>query len=194
MDDLDELLHRSDPARGRLTAADGILARLSAAAAVTPRRSWWKRPRIVIPAALGVAVLASGAAAVVPMALRVNHTWAEVDVRIPIRYVTDTGVTIECEYGLYVGEPQRRTPADEELAAFLRAEDWNGIGQEIYDTAMREPFVPGPNDDIQNDTQAVRDSFSFQRALSVIDQRIPEHLMHDVAGGGGTSTCTGQLR
>ncbi|UJP10343.1 hypothetical protein L2X99_01095 [Microbacterium sp. KUDC0406] len=158
------------------------------------RRHWWKRPRIVVPIAFGIAVLATGAAEYVPLMLGVNGTPVDVEVRIPIHYVTDSGVTIDCEEGLYVGDPAHRTAADEKLADFLKAQDWSGIGQEIYDKAIAEPFVPGPNDDWEVDTQELRDGFSFRNAESLIYERIPDELTPDGTSIGGTGTCAGQLR
>ncbi|MFE6736180.1 hypothetical protein [Microbacterium sp. NPDC057650] len=195
MDDLDALLNRSDPARGRLNDIDPLIADLANATASAPRRHWWKRPRIVLPIAFGVALLATGAAAYVPLTLFINGQRAESEVRIPIHYETETGVTVDCWYGIYVGDPANRTEADQRLADFLNAQDWTGIGQRIYEKAIAEPFAPGPNDDWEVDTQEIRDDFSFNRALSeLVDGRVPESLVHDGMGWGATSNCTGQLR
>ncbi|MDW4572451.1 hypothetical protein R8Z57_06605 [Microbacterium sp. M3] len=157
------------------------------------RRPFWRRRRVIIPTLVVGALTLAGAAVVVPLSLWVNGTQVDV-VNIPINYTTDTGVQVSCRYGIYFGDPANRTEADEELTEFVENHDWDGIGQRIYDEAMANPFVPGPNDDWEVDNQELRDNFSFTRALSVIWTEIPEELQKSGQSAGGTTDCKGQLR
>lgn len=145
-------------------------------------------------AILGVAAL-TGAAVLIPLSLGINGIQVDLDAQIPIIYTTDNGIDVSCRYGIYFGDPASRTAADEELAEFVADHDWTGIGQRIYDDAIANPFVPGPNDDWEVDNQELRDNFSFTNALSrVIWEEIPADLMQDAQSAGGTSDCTGKLR
>lgn len=147
-----------------------------------------------MPIAIGTALVTTAGALIVPLALGINGQQVDIDALIPIHYTTETGVTVDCTYGIYVGDPADRTAADQELADYLNTQDWSGIGEEIYDQAMANPFVPGPNDDWQVDNQQIRDRFSFNRALNVIYERIPADLMTEGMSTGATTNCTGQLR
>lgn len=159
------------------------------------RVPWWKRRRALIPIGLGTLVAITGAAVLIPLQLRVNDTLVDLDAEIPIIYTTDTGVDVSCRYGFYFGVPADRTDADEELADFVQTHDWTGIGQRIYDEAIANPFVPGPNDDFEVDTQEIRDMFSFNNATStVIWEEIPEELLQEGQSSGSPSDCKGQLR
>lgn len=197
--------------RSELTAADplpsdenselqDVVRRVAAAARdasrtqSATREPWWKRRRIVIP--LGIAGIAAltGAAVVIPLSLGINGTQVNLDAEIPIVYTTDNGIDVRCRYGIYFGDPANRTAADEQLAEFVANHDWTGIGQRIYDEAIANPFVPGPNDDWEVDNQELRDNFSFNIALNaIIWEEIPKSPQ---AGwtGGGASDCTGKLR
>lgn len=177
----------------RRLSADVRREALAAPATVMP---WWKRRRAIIPLGIaGVAAL-TGAAVLVPLGLAINGTEVDLDAEIPINYTTDTGVAVSCRYGIYFGNPATRGPADEQLAAFVEDHDWTGIGQRVYDDAMANPFVPGPNDDWEVDTQEIRDDFSFFTALNrVIWDEIPVALReHDGQEAGAASDCTGTLR
>jgi hypothetical protein len=128
------------------------------------------------------------------LSLAINGTQVDLDVEIPIIYTTDNGMDVSCRYGIYFGDPAHRTAGDEQLAEFVENHDWTGIGQRIYDEAIANPFVPGPNDDWEVDNQELRDNFSFNIALSsIIWEEIPKSPQ---AGwtGGATSDCTGKLR
>ncbi len=155
---------------------------------------WWKRRRILIPFGIVGVVALTGAAIVIPLSLLVNGTQVELDAEIPIVYTTDTGVDVTCRYGIHFGDPTHRTAADERLAEFVQNHDWTGIGQHIYDEAIANPFVPGPNDDWEVDTQEIRDDFSFSRATDLIWDEIPAGLQQDGQSAGATMDCTGQLR
>lgn len=168
-------------------------ARTAAAAGVTPRVPWWRRRRTIIPVGLGVLIAATGAAVLIPLQLSVNDTAVDLDVEFPIIYTTDTGVEVSCRYGLYFGDPLDRTATDERLAEFVREHDWTGIGQRIYDEAIANPFVPGPDDDLEVDTPELRDQFSFFEATELIWAEIPEELLTDAWSSGSTMDCTGVL-
>ncbi|WEK61819.1 MAG: hypothetical protein P0Y60_03445 [Candidatus Microbacterium colombiense] len=168
-------------------------ARAAAAAGSTTRVPWWRRRRTIIPLGLGVLVAATGAAVLIPLQLSVNDTQVQLDVEFPIIYTTDTGVEVSCRYGLYFGDPVDRSAADERLADFVSGHDWTGIGQRIYDKAIANPFVPGPDDDLEVDTPQLRDTFSFMEATDLIWAEIPEELLHDEWSSGSTMDCAGVL-
>lgn len=198
--------------RSELTAADpfpkgedselhDLVRRMAAEARDTSRTKlaarapWWKRRRIVIPVGIVGVVALSGAAVAVPLGLGINGTQVDLDAEIPIIYTTDNGIDVSCRYGIYFGDPANRTAEDEQLAEFVENHDWSGIGQRIYDEAIANPFVPGPNDDWEVDNQELRDNFSFNNALSlVIWEEIPTDLLQGAQSSGATSDCTGRLR
>ncbi|MGM7670286.1 hypothetical protein [Microbacterium sp. A93] len=155
---------------------------------------WWKRRRAFIPLTIAGVVALTGAAVLIPLSLGVNGTNVELDAEIPIVYTTDTGVSVTCRYGIYFGEPAERTDADEQLADFVKNHDWTGIGQRIYEEAVANPFVPGPNDDWEVDTQELRDIASFNQATDLIWEEIPKKLAQEVQSSSGTMDCKGQLR
>jgi hypothetical protein len=199
MTDLDRLLKRNDPARAHTDYTDQLISQMATAAssevtAAKRRTPWWKTPRVVVPIAIGVGLMTTAGALIIPLVLGVNGQLVDIDARIPIQYTTKTGVTVACTYGIYVGDPAHRTTADQKLANYLNAQDWSGIGEKIYDRAMANPFIPGPNDDWEVDNQQLRDRFSFDRALNVIYERIPADLMTEGMSTGATTNCTGQLR
>ena len=148
---------------------------------------------MMIPLVLVGVLAVTGAALLVPLSFSINHTKVALDGEIPIIYTTDTGVRVSCRYGIYFGDPAHRTPADERLAAFVNSHDWSGIGQRIYAKAIANPFVPGPNDDWEVDTQQDRDVESFRRALGLIWDEIPTKLQNAGTTAGGTTDCKGQL-
>lgn len=199
MTDLDRLITRNDPAGSFTDYTDQLITQMANAASsevstARLRTSWWKKPRIVVPIVIGAAIMTTAGALIVPLALGVNGIQVDVDARIPIHYTTETGVTVDCTYGIYVGDPAHRTAADHRLAKYLSAHDWSGIGEKVYDRAMANPFVPGPNDDWEVDNQELRDQFSFNNALNLIYERIPADLMTEGTSTGATTNCTGQLR
>lgn len=178
----------------------GPLLRLSAAAqeATLAQRAahapWWRRRRAMIPIGVVAAVALTGAAVFVPLGLGINGIQIDADAEIPIVYTTDNGIDVSCRYGIYFGDVANRSEADDELAEFVQDHDWTGIGQRIYDKAIAEPFVPGPDDDWEVDTQEIRDDFSFERATSLIWDEIPDTLQKPGLSAGATTDCTGQLR
>lgn len=169
-------------------------AREASIAASAARAPWWKRRRVMIPLAVGVVVALTGSAVLVPLDLWSDGVKVDLDAEIPIVYTTDTGVDVTCRFGIHFGDPTHRTAADEALAEFVETHDWTGIGQRIYDEAILNPFVPGPDDDLEVDTQEGRDAFSFYRALDLISEEIPIELRQAGQSSGATTDCTGQLR
>lgn len=199
MTDLDKLIKRNDPAAGFSDLTDQLISQMantakSEASKVRQRTHWWTKPRLVVPIAIGAAIMSTAGAVIVPLALAVNGVPVDVDARIPIHYTTDTGVTVDCTYGIYVGDPAHRTAADQRLAQYLSTHIWSGIGEKVYRRAMANPFVPGPNDDWNVDTQQLRDQASFNNALSLVSEQIPADTMTEGMSIGGTTNCTGQLR
>lgn len=160
----------------------------------TTRTPWWKRRRTMIPLGIVGVVALTGAAVAVPLGLWINGTQVQLDAEIPIVYTTDNGIEVSCRYGIYVGDPATRGEAEEQFADFIKNHDWDGIGQRIYDEAMSNPFVPGPNDDWEVDNQELRDRFSFTRATDLIWQEIPEEMWQSGQSAGATTDCTGRLR
>ncbi len=170
-------------------------AREASFAGPVARVPWWKRRRAVIPLGIAGVVALTGAVVLVPLGLGVNGIQVDLDAEVPIIYTTDTGVDVTCRWGIYFGDPVNRSAADERLAEFVQNHDWTGIGQRIYEEAIANPFVPGPNDDWEVDNQELRDNFSFNNALSlVIWDEIPASLMEQDQSAGATSDCTGKLR
>lgn len=172
-----------------------VRARATSMANARAQLPWWKRRRNVLPLAfVGVAAL-TGGAVLVPLGLWINSDRVDLDAEIPIRYRTDSGIDVSCRYGIYFGEPASRTEADERLSQFVKSHDWTGVGQRIYERAIANPFVPGPDDDWEVDTQEVRDSFAFSDALSVVIwEEIPAALTQGSISSAGTSDCRGTLR
>lgn len=186
---------RADDARlGSLVRRMAAEARDSAAMESAARKPWWTRRRTLFPLAIAGAVVLTGAAVAVPLSLWVNGTQVELDAEIPIVYTTGSGVEVTCRYGIYFGDPASRSDADERLAEFVATHDWAGIGQRIYDEAIANPFIPGPDDDLEVDDQETRDRFSFFNATDVIWQEIPDELRSAGHSSGGTMDCTGRLR
>lgn len=154
---------------------------------------WWKRRRNTIPLSIAGVVALTGAAVVIPLNSWVDHQRVDLDVEIPIVYVTDSGVEVSCRYGIYFGRPAARSDADENLAEFVRNHDWTGIGQRIYDRAIDNPFTPGPGDDWENDSQELRDQASFIHATDLILEEIPNELQETMNVSSATMDCKGQL-
>lgn len=199
MTDLDTLINRNDRVAGLTDRTDALISQMAQAArneveTVHPRTAWWKRWRIVLPLAVGAGLATTAGALIVPLALGINGIPVDVDARIPIHYTTKTGVTVDCTYGIYVGDPANRTASDRRLAKYLTTHDWSEIGEKIYHRAMANPFVPGANDDWQVDTQQLRDQFSFNTALNLIYEQIPAEMMTEGMSTGATTDCAGQLR
>lgn len=182
---VDELLRGSmksyEPSIATRAALESLVdasrAEAARSRAMRRRRSFWLIPGAVVAAG----ALTAGAAVFAP--------YFDPDVRIPIEYVTDTGVEVTCTYALRVGSAVGGE--NQELREWLTSQDWSGVGQRIYDDAVANPFVPGENDEGEWTAEIV-DSMSFFDAMGR-QTDAPE----DIAVFGdtvtGTSDCTGQL-
>lgn len=199
MNTLDDHLRHADPAlRLRRDVTDALLEDIAdrlPAQKTRARRRWWRDWRIALPIGVVSVVALSGAAIVAPLVLGVNGEWVELDARIPITYQTNSGVSVTCEYGLYVSSENGRTADDERLAAFFAREDWTTIGQEIYDFAIANPVEPREGEVWTNDSPETRDAISFKLAFyPVIQSRLPADLRGNGSGWSSTDTCTGPYR
>lgn len=199
---MQSLLRSADPIRidvdnelGEIVRRMSADAREESLTEPSPRTPWWKRRGTAVPFSVAGLVALTGAAVAIPLSLAINGALVGLDAEIPITYTTDNGIEINCRYGIYFGDPAGRTAADERLAQYVENHDWTGIGQRIYDEAIANPFVPGPNDDWEVDTQELRDNFSFSNALShIVWNEIPADLQQDARSAGATTDCTGKLR
>lgn len=155
---IDTLLRGSAPRRASDDAAVaaelnrvGIAARVSA---TTRRRrvrrlSWAALPVFALPA-LALASTAGTDLRMVP------------DFEVPISYVTDTGKEITCTVEFFNGE-LLYVETNTEAVDFISAQDWDGVGQRIYDRALalegsggfapwaqaeNDVFLEGANEDL----------------------------------------------
>jgi hypothetical protein len=211
--ELDELLEASVPDDLDYEAVRVDVRQLSFAAAAqvskeTPRvKRFWSKRKIAL-GAVGMLVIGLTSAAVAnsfdPDGLLVcagpqdsqyldlgQCVQAHMET-IPIYYETATGKTINCSIGIAFEEQGNGTHAAA-LTTFVKDHDWTGIGQRIYQEAIDHPFVPGPSDGFETEpSQAVLDSFSFEKAQHLIYDEIP--AAPEGTSGGGTSNCHGELR
>jgi len=154
------------------------------------RRPWWKNWKVMLPiGVVGVLALTGAGVAAAPLILADG---VELDARIPITYVTESGVTVNCVYGLIRNGENGRTAERERAAEFLANEDWSGVGQEIYDFAIAHPVTPQEGEVWTNDTPDVRDAISFKLAvIPVISSHLPADLREAGSQLASTDTCTG---
>lgn len=195
MNTLDEELRRADPAL-RLRhdeAAEIIATAVHNFPPQTARKSlWWKDWRVTLPVGVVGVLSLTGAAIAVPLLLGDENGWVDIDARIPITYVTDSGVSVSCVAGVYVRSESGRTAEDELIAELLANGDWTDAGQEIYDYAVANPRLPQEGEEWTNDSPEVRDMISFQLAFStVIRASLPGDFQGVLAS---TDTCTGPFR
>ncbi|GAB3631674.1 hypothetical protein GCM10027421_10270 [Microbacterium shaanxiense] len=141
------------------------------------RRNLWLIPGAVVAAG----ALTAGAAVFAP--------YFDPDVRIPIEYVTDTGVEVTCTYALRVGSVVGGE--NPKLREWLTSQDWSGVGQRIYEDAVANPFIPGEDDEGEW-TPEIVDSVSFFNAVGR-QTDVPDGLVVFGDEIAGTSDCTGQL-
>jgi hypothetical protein len=155
---------------------------------------WWKRPRALLPISVVSIVALTGGAILIPLTLSVSGVQVEPDVEIPIVYTTDTGVDVSCREQIFFGEPSERDETDVRIAEFLRAHDWTGIGQRIYEDALATPIIP----ERDGGAEPAFDQASFSAATSrLIEAEIPTSL-RDAWEKEGTvyssaTDCTGEL-
>lgn len=130
---LDDLLRSSAPAP---ISDDPVLrARVERMTArPTPARRTRRRVALALPmVVVGALALTAGAAVVA-------DDIATVDVTIPVSYVTDTGVQVDCE--LLMSGGTAFDPGSTTVPDLLREQDWTGIGQRIYEHALAHPWTP----------------------------------------------------
>lgn len=197
MDTLDEQLRAADPAARILP--DETVPLIAAMTRQLPReavrrRPWWKNWKVTLPIGVVGLLAVTGAGLAAPLILAVGEpdNVVELDARIPITYVTDSGVTVNCVYGVYLNGPDGRSAEHERAAEFLANEDWTGVGQEIYDFALAHPVTPQEGEVWTNDTPEVRDAISFKLAvIPVISSHLPPDLREAGSQLSSTDTCTG---
>ena len=182
---IDELLRGSTKSYEPSIATRAALESLvdaSRAEAVRSRAKRHRRNLWLIPGAvIAAGALTAGAAVFAP--------YFDPDVRIPIEYVTDTGVKVTCTYALRVGSAVGGE--NQELREWLTSQDWSGVGQRIYDDAVANPFVPGEDDEGEW-TADIVDAMSFFDAISR-QTDVPEGIAVFGDTVSGTSDCKGQL-
>jgi hypothetical protein len=197
---LDEQLRAADPAaRIRPDETVPLIAAMTAQLSREPvrRRSWWQNWKVTLPIGFVGVLAVTGAGIAAPLILAVGEPGNEVelDARIPITYMTESGVTVNCVYGVYLTGGSGRTVDSERAAEFLANEDWTGVGQEIYDFAIAHPVTPQEGEVWTNDTPEVRDAISFKLAVvPVISSHLPAELREVGSQLASTDTCTGPFR
>ena len=200
MDNLDERLRAADQAaRIRPDVAAALIADMTEQLPreAVRRRPWWMNWKVTLPIGVVGLLAVTGAAVAAPLILAVGEPYkiVELDARIPITYVTESGTTVDCVYGIYLNGHGGRTAQQERAAGFLANEDWTGLGQEIYDFAIAHPSLPKEGEVWTNDTPGVRDAISFKLAvIPVISSRLPADLRAVGSQFVSTDTCTGPFR
>jgi hypothetical protein len=197
LDTLDEQLRAADPA-ARMRPAETVPL-IAAMTTQLPReaasrRPWWKNWKVTLPIGVVGIFALTGAGIAAPLILAVGEpeNLVAIDARIPITYVTESGVTVNCVYGVYLNGPNGRTAEHERAAEFLANENWTGVGQEIYDFALAHPRAPQEGEVWTNDTPEVRDAISFKLAvIPVISSHLPADLREAGSQLASTDTCTG---
>jgi hypothetical protein len=192
---IDELIARSAPPTGaeslRVQAMIRALAEESRAAVKSSprspgRRLWWLvAPLLAVPA-IAFATTAGTEPRMVP------------DFSIPVNYTTDTGTAVSCSIDLFnmeINYVELTTPEVE----YLRAQDWTGVGQRIYDAALahegdrawwQAATVGWPGGATSDDVQLV----AWQHAVDEnIFDLIPDGITPTGTGYGVTDQCTGEL-
>ncbi|WP_243075536.1 hypothetical protein [Microbacterium sp. SS28] len=172
---IDDLLARSAPPSrawepGVQARLDALVVEARGRARATRRRktlAWAMTPLALAPA-LALATTGGTDPRMVP------------DLVIPVTYTTDTGRTVSCSLEFFNGELDY-VEVSTAAVDHLRTLDWTGIGQRLYDTALRY--------------EAAGDSFPWSSAENdLITATIPgELLTADTGGMGGDSDCTGEL-
>lgn len=192
---IDDLLAQSAPPSGVDTADPRVQSMLRAVATESRhdagprkparRRLWWLAAPLVALPIITFASTAGTESRLVP------------DFTIPINYTTDTGTAVSCSIELFNGEidyvESSTAPVD-----FFRAQDWTGVGQRIYDTAVvyeRDPAWLGSEMNSDGpDLQGIQWRAWLTAADDMIFDRLPEGTMTNGDGGYGVdTTCAGEL-
>lgn len=196
MAELDDLLHRADPAsRWNAEEVEQRVWRASLTAKQAPavsRKTPWKRPAVLVPLLLSGVVL-MGAAVVAPLQLWVKDQEVQLDVQLPIEYTTVSGREVSCKYGLYFDSAAGRTPEIDAAMDKLRGMDFSGLGKEIYQYAVDHPASPQEGETWNVDNASVREKIAFELAVrAVVTDRL-SGILPAGAGFSGTTDCAGQL-
>jgi len=184
---IDELLHASAAAAPSADVTALVATTRAYVAAQKPARR--KRNLLVFVPLATVGALALTAGAVV-----VNTITA--DVTVPLSYTTDTGSTLSCTAEFAAGSVFDAD--DRALTSYLRAHNWNGFGQDVYNRALAQPFDTGtlvPASAADEMTQQDIDAMSWSDAMTgELSDAIPPHLLgQDAAYFSWGSDCEGLL-
>lgn len=184
---IDELLAESAP-RAR-SSEPGVQSALRAVAIEsrgvgrarrrTRSRLWWLATPVVAVPLLVVATTGSSDDGVVP------------DFTIPISYTTDTGREISCSMDFFNGE-SNNVETSTIAVDYLRAQDWTGIGQRLYDRALvyendQALLYEGAGGPIIENR---RDAWAKAETELLA---VPEGLLDQSNHYAGTAHCTGEL-
>lgn len=168
---------------------------LVAAQAPARRR---RRLLVALPAGLLAAGLLTAGAVVA-------STLVPTVVTVPVSYVTDTGKAFDCRITIFGGGGDDATTR--RIADYINGKDWTGIGQRIYDRALKHPWTPNPKDTYTTadgvthsgdapTTPAERDNLSWMdAATALIPGPLPSSVASDdlLSTGWSSGSCTGQL-
>jgi hypothetical protein len=184
MTDVNDLLSRAAP--GAIADDPAVRERVTELVAATGGTATRSKRRLLWIPAVGLGGLALTAGA---LAVQV----AEADIVVPISYTTDTGQSFSCSTAIDAGSAF--DPDDRALSAFIRSHNWSGLGQDIYDRALAEPFDPATTD-LPNQPQDQIDHQSWMTGMTneIIDQIPPALFGTDAAWiSWNSQDCTGVL-
>ncbi|WP_204533952.1 hypothetical protein [Arthrobacter tumbae] len=102
------------------------------------------------------------------------------DFTIPVSYTTDTGRELSCSIDLYNGE-MNNVVTSTAAVDYLRAQNWSGIGQRIYDKALVYESAGDPNAWVSAE-------------IDLTAGQLPDGVLKQGDGGlGSSSDCSGEL-
>lgn len=205
--DLDALLDAADPSRDPLSeatlrAADDLVTATRHAPA--PRR---RRTRRVWIPALTIGVLAFGAGTGAAVAGGLFDSWhvhftiggetvdkdVTADAVIPLTWTTRAGDHMSCTWAISYSWGETA-----DIAAFVAAHDWTGIGQRAYDYHLAHPYYPERVEFIDQDgtrtlltPEEIRAAGpEFSHAVdTVIGDELPADLRDDEYFSTGQTDC-----
>jgi len=124
---IDELLRGSAPAR--LSADPAVRDRVSELVSSTRSAKPRIRRGLVLAPLLGLGALALTAGAAI--------TTIQMDVTVPINYVSASGDTVSCTASLDAGASDFW--GDLAVSAYVRDHDWSDLGERIHARVLAEP-------------------------------------------------------
>jgi hypothetical protein len=172
---LDEVLGQSAPPS--VTQSSGVRAAVSRM--VDETRPTASRRGAVHPAWLVTAVGLSGLA-LTAGTLAIDSS-VNPDVSIPIAYTTAGGTEVRCTVVIEGGS--MFDPGSNVYADYLNAQNWDGVGQRIYDRAV----VLAP--ELANDATAW-----FQAETELTVSTVPPSLLSEGDHAASDSDCPGRLK